>query len=87
MSKDSSKQFYRQCRYERQLGGGAFEFDVSWIREELARVGARIYFGERRAVTDDEIWTVVEVGTNRRALDYLHFKSNADRHQREASDV
>jgi len=88
VGKKSSKEFYRQCRYERVLSEGGTKWDVAWIPEKLAKVGKRIYFGKKRkGVAPDELWTVTSVSDTRRSAEWLNFKHSADSHQREASDV
>ena len=81
---------YRQCRYEQLVASasGGKKYDVAWIPEGLAKVGKVIYFGEKRPeVPRDELWVITEVGDNRRNASWLHEKRNADKKQREASDV
>lgn len=90
MGKKSSQIFYRQCRYEQKYENenGGKKWDVAWLPEGRARVGNTIYFGKRRDnVERHEYYVVTEVGDTRRSAEWLHMKQNADKKQREASDV
>jgi hypothetical protein len=82
--------YYRQCGYEqaRPPEGCGRKFNVAWLPEQLARVGQVIYLGaKRKTVAPDELYRVTWVGDNRRSAEWLTTKRNADKRQREASDV
>lgn len=85
-----AKRFYQQCGYEQAHlnEGGGRKFDVAWLPEKLAKVGKVIYFGKKREVaTQEELYRITWVGERRRDLSWLREKQNADKHQREKSDV
>lgn len=82
--------YYRQCGYEQAFPpeGQGRKFDVAWIPEKLAKVGQVIYFGDKREdIAREELYRVTWAGDNRRDLSWLREKQNADKHQREKSDV
>lgn len=79
--------FYRQCVYKQIAPSGFFREAVAWLPEKLAKVGKKIYFGAKREASEDELWTVSSVGEGRRSADWLTFKRNADKGQRQASDI
>lgn len=79
--------FYKQCVYRQKTPKGLFRESVAWLPEKLAKVGKKIYFGAKRKVSKDELWEVVSVGEIRRSIDWLTFKRNADKGQRQASDI
>ena len=81
----AEKQMYAQCTYERKTETG-IQKGVAWIPLELAKVGKKIYLGEKRKVEESEKWTVTSVGAKKSGK-WLIDKQNADKHQREASDV
>lgn len=89
MSKKSGQVFYRQCRYEQRYeDNNGKKWDVAWLPEARARVGNTIYFGKKRDnVERHEYYVVVEVGDTRRSAEWLNAKHNADKKQREASDI
>ena len=85
----SKKVFYRQCRYE-SLDGK--HWDVSWLPEDLAKVGKLIYFGEKRDpsvpfLEDSETFRVVMVGDRRRDQAAAQVHARDHKNQRKASDI
>jgi len=90
MAKNRSETFYRQCRYEQAfpLEGEGTKIGVSWIPESLAKMGRHIYFGEKLDdVPRELLYKVTMVGDNRRDGSWLRKKQNADKKQRQASDI
>lgn len=85
-----AKDFYHQCGYEQAHPNenGGRKFDVSWLPEKLAKVGQIFYLGKRRDdVTREEMWRITWISDTKRDLSWLREKQNADKHQREKSDV
>jgi hypothetical protein len=89
LSAMSSEIYYRQCGFKQVFPPGAgARFDVAWLPEKLAKVGEIFYLGKKREdVPPEEKWVVTWAGDNRRSLSELVDKQNADKHQREKSDV
>jgi hypothetical protein len=84
------KVYYRQCGYEqaRPAPDRGRRFDVAWLPEQLAKVGQIVYFGPKSdSVPPEALYRVTWVGDNRRSAEWLTAKRNADKHQRDASDV
>jgi hypothetical protein len=81
-------EWYRQCGYRKQLPEGSHKDGVSYLPEALAKVGKPVYFGKKEdRPPQDEMWIVTWVSPERRSREYIVMKQNADKHQREASDV
>lgn len=81
-------EWYRQCGYRREVVPGQFKFDVAYIPEDLAKVGKPVYFGKKEdRPPQDEMWIIEWVSDERRSREWIVNKQNADKHQREASDV
>lgn len=82
--------FYQQCGYQQAHlnEGGSRKFDVAWLPEKLAKVGRIFYLGKKRDdVPQEDLYQITWVGENKRDLSWLREKQNADKHQREKSDV
>jgi hypothetical protein len=73
--------WHRQCRYQRDTEDGT-AWNETWLPEKLSKVGKKIYFDN-----PDELYTIIAVGTRRRTGSQLREKQNADKNQRNASDV
>ena len=76
--------WYRQCRFE-TIGDGPKKFDVAWIPEKFAKVGKKIYLGEKRE-NPEPIWEVKEVYA-RRPESWVVEHQMDHKHQRKMSDV
>lgn len=90
LSAMAKETYYRQCGYQQAHPNeeGGRKFDVAWLPEKLAKVGQIIYFGDKRdGVPREDLYQVTWVGDNRRDISWLREKQNADKHQREKSDV
>ncbi len=82
----SKDPWYRQCTYEKPANAGMGKMiGVSWLPEKLAKIGKKIYFGER---TDKsiELWTIIFVGGRKRES-FLVAHMMAYKNQRKVSDV
>jgi hypothetical protein len=73
--------YYRQCRYERVKADGSKGWDETWIPEHLAKVGKKIYFGEKGNPGPDDMYTVITVGTTRRTGPQLRDEQNINKNQ------
>ncbi len=84
MSKKHQDPWYRQCRFETPTEGGK-KIDTAWIPEKFAKVGKKIYIGEKRP-DPDEIWTVTHV-FSRKPESYVVARQMDYKHQRKVSDI
>lgn len=76
--------WYRQCTYETPSKNGKKE-GTSWIPENLAKIGKKIYFGDK-TVTPDRLWTVTFVGGRQRESFLVEHRLDY-KHQRKMSDI
>lgn len=78
--------WYVQCRFETEPTEKGKKVDTAWIPEKFAKVGKRIYIGDKRPSPEDtEIWTVTAVFDRKpsswvieRRMDYKHQRSVSD---------
>jgi hypothetical protein len=78
--------WYKQCKYRTDLDeSGSCKEGVSWIPENLAKIGNRIYFGKKTA-TPTELWTVISVGSRQKESFLVEHRMDY-KHQRKVSDV
>ena len=76
----------RQCTYETTPDEkGTKREGTSWIPEELAVVGKKIYFG-KKTDSPKELWVVTHVGERQRE-DICVANRMAWKHQRKQSDI
>lgn len=79
------EKFYRQCELARPVGPGGRESMVSWIPEEIARIGATVRLkGEDGEWTEG--WLVLAV-YDRVPLSHLKRRDRDHINQRKQSDV
>ena len=77
--------WYRQCRFETRTDSGGLKIDTAWIPEKFAKVGKKIYLGEKRP-DPTPIWTVTHVFSRRRES-YVVARRMDYKHQRKVSDI
>lgn len=79
-------EFYRQCNLRRQVGPDRFEDIMSWIPDEIAKVGNIVRLRNSAEEEWSENWLVV-AAHERRPLSYLKERERDYVNQRKASDV
>ena len=78
------EEWYRQCKFEVPTETGK-KLDVAWIPEKFAKVGKKIYIGEKRP-NPEEIWVVTHV-FDRKSESWLVERQMDYKHQRKMSDI
>ncbi len=77
--------WYKQCRFETRTDSGGLKIDTAWIPEKFAKVGKKIYLGDKRA-DPQPIWTVTHVFA-RKPDSYVVSRQMDYKHQRKVSDI
>jgi hypothetical protein len=80
------EKFYCQCRMRRPIDADRCELLISWIPEEIAKVGNTVKLRNGSDEEWSEGWIVTSVG-ERRPYSWLVPKSHDYTTQRKASDV
>lgn len=80
----SKQQWYRQCKFEAPTELGK-KVETAWIPEKFAKVGKRIYIGEKRP-NPEPIWTVTHVYA-RRTAEWVNAHAMDHKNQRKVSDI
>ncbi len=78
------EQWYKQCRFETRTDEGR-KVDTAWIPEKFAKVGKKIYIGEKRP-NPEEIWKVTHV-FSRKPESWVVKHQMDHKHQRKMSDI
>jgi hypothetical protein len=75
--------WYRQCKFK--TVEPPIKIDTAWIPEKFAKVGKKVYFGDKRP-DPEPIWVVIEVYA-RKPESYVVARQMDYKHQRKVSDV
>jgi len=75
--------WYRQCKFKTVKP--PFKLDVAWIPEKFAKVGKKVYFGDKRE-NPEPIWEVQEVWA-RKPESWVVGHQMDHKHQRKMSDI